>query len=280
MICAALLAMEQGRFFGQMDMIALTNAAIRATIRETSAVTEKGCAFMKRKRWGWLWGALVALLIVSMGIAGRWVAENVVGSPDQANGTAAPVDATAAPDDAVATPADMSTEPVATAWVEITVAGYGTITAELYGHVAPITVTNFLKLAGEGFYDGLTFHRIISGFMIQGGDPKGNGTGGSEETIKGEFSANGVPNSVAHTRGVLSMARAMPYDSASSQFFIMHADAPHLNGQYAAFGRVVSGMEVVDAICADTPVLDSNGTVAAADQPVIERIVIIDQPAE
>lgn len=168
----------------------------------------------------------------------------------------------------------------ATDYVEITVENYGTITAELYGNAAPITVGNFLKLVDEGFYDGLTFHRIISGFMIQGGDPLGNGTGGSEETIRGEFSANGVVNDIAHTRGTLSMARSNAYDSASSQFFIVHADSPHLNGQYAAFGRVISGMEVVDAICENTPVTDGNGTVAAENQPVITSIVRVDQPVE
>ena len=171
-------------------------------------------------------------------------------------------------------------DPVATDYVEIVVQGYGTITAELYGNVAPITVENFLKLADEGFYDGLTFHRIISGFMIQGGDPNGNGTGGSPERIKGEFSANGVPNGIAHVRGVLSMARSSAYDSASSQFFIMHADAPHLDGQYAAFGRVLSGIEVVDAICEATKVQDKNGTVLPENQPVIERIARIDKPEE
>ena len=171
-------------------------------------------------------------------------------------------------------------EPVASDYVEIVVRDYGTITAELYGNVAPITVANFLKLADEGFYNGLTFHRIISGFMIQGGDPKGNGTGGSPERIKGEFAANGVANGIAHERGVLSMARSTAYDSASSQFFIMHADAPHLNGQYAAFGRVISGIEVVDAICEATRVQDNNGTVLAADQPVIECVRRIDRPGE
>ena len=165
-----------------------------------------------------------------------------------------------------------------TAWVEIAVKDYGVITAELYGNAAPITVANFLKLTDDGFYDGLTFHRIISGFMIQGGDPNGNGTGGSSERIKGEFSGNGVQNDIAHERGVLSMARSSAPDSASSQFFIMHAAAPHLDGQYAAFGRVLSGMEVVDAICSDTPVQDSNGTVLPVNQPVIEYVKRIDKP--
>lgn len=123
------------------------------------------------------------------------------------------------------------------------------ITGELYSDKAPETVANFEKLANEGFYDGLIFHRVIPGFMIQGGDPKGNGTGGPGYTIKGEFKANGFPqNDIAHTRGVLSMARAYAPDSAGSQFFIMHADAPHLDGQYAAFGKVDSGMENVDRI--------------------------------
>ena len=165
-----------------------------------------------------------------------------------------------------------------THYVQIDVQDYGVITAELYADVAPITVANFLELVDSGFYDGLTFHRIISGFMIQGGDPLGNGTGGSEKTIKGEFSQNGVQNDLQHTRGVLSMARSSLPNSASSQFFIMHEDAPHLNGAYAAFGKVLTGMEVVDAICAQTPVTDSNGTVAKENQPVITSIKRIEKP--
>lgn len=155
---------------------------------------------------------------------------------------------------------------------EIEIENYGTIVLELDADTAPITVTNFVKLAKEGFYDGLTFHRIISGFMIQGGDPNGDGTGGSRETIKGEFSENGVENQLKHTRGVISMARSMDNDSASSQFFIMHEDASHLDGSYAAFGKVTQGMEIVDAICEDTPVTDSNGTVEKQNQPKIKTI--------
>lgn len=124
----------------------------------------------------------------------------------------------------------------------------GKIEIELYPEHAPLTVKNFEKLVGEGFYDGLIFHRVIAGFMIQGGDPLGNGMGGAETKIKGEFKSNGVNNTLKHTRGVISMARAYDPNSASSQFFIMHADAPHLDGSYAAFGKVVSGMEVVDEI--------------------------------
>ena len=120
--------------------------------------------------------------------------------------------------------------------------------AELYPSIAPETVKNFVKLIEEKFYDGIIFHRVIPGFMIQGGDPKGNGTGGSKETIKGEFDANGFRNTLKHTRGVLSMARTYDPNSASSQFFIMHKDAPHLDGQYAAFGKITKGIEVVDKI--------------------------------
>ena len=128
----------------------------------------------------------------------------------------------------------------------------GAIKAELYPDVAPITVKNFVDLAKKGFYDGLIFHRVIPGFMIQGGDPTGTGMGGPGHTIPGEFTANGFKNDLKHTRGVLSMARTMDPNSAGSQFFIMHMDAPHLDGQYAAFGKVIEGIEVVDSI-ARTP---------------------------
>ena len=160
--------------------------------------------------------------------------------------------------------------------VTIDVQDYGTISLELDADTAPLSVTNFINLANEGFYDGLTFHRIISGFMIQGGDPNGNGTGGSEKTIKGEFSANGVENDISHVRGVISMARANNPDSGSSQFFIVHEDSTFLDGQYAAFGHVTDGMDVVDAICEAVPVQDNNGTVAAADQPVITAVTVVD----
>ena len=161
-------------------------------------------------------------------------------------------------------------------YAEIEVEDYGVISLELDADTAPITVTNFVNLAKDGFYDGLTFHRIIDGFMIQGGDPLGNGTGGSDETIKGEFSDNGVENDISHVRGTISMARSSDPDSASSQFFIVHQDSTYLDGQYAAFGHVTDGMDVVDAICEDTPVQDNNGTVAAEDQPVITSITIME----
>ena len=160
--------------------------------------------------------------------------------------------------------------------VEITVKDKGVIAVELDADTAPITVTNFVELANSGFYNGLTFHRIIEGFMIQGGDPKGNGTGGSDKNIKGEFAANGIKNDISHERGVISMARSSAYDSASSQFFIMHKTSTHLDGQYAAFGHVTSGMDIVDDLAENTPVSDNNGTVLKANQPVIESIKVID----
>ena len=160
--------------------------------------------------------------------------------------------------------------------VVIEVEDYGTIEAELDADVAPITVTNFVNLAKDGFYDGLTFHRIIKGFMIQGGDPLGNGTGGSDKTIKGEFSQNGVENPISHERGVLSMARSSKPDSASSQFFIMHEEATYLDGQYAAFGHVTSGIEVVDKICEEAKPTDQNGTIPADQQPKITSITVVD----
>lgn len=159
---------------------------------------------------------------------------------------------------------------------EIQVKDYGTITVELDADTAPITVTNFVNLAKDGFYDNLTFHRIMDGFMIQGGDPNGDGTGGADQTIKGEFSSNGVENEISHTRGTISMARAQDPDSASSQFFIVQEDSDYLDGNYAAFGHVTSGMEIVDQICKDVPAEDDNGTVKAENQPVIEKITITD----
>ena len=156
----------------------------------------------------------------------------------------------------------------------IKVKKYGTIKLELDADKAPITVTNFVKLANDGFYDGLTFHRIISGFMIQGGDPKGDGTGGSNETIKGEFEENGIKNSISHKRGVISMARSNDPNSASSQFFIVHKNSTFLDGKYAAFGHVTEGMDVVDKIAKIKPIDEDSGQVASSKQPVIETITI------
>ena len=160
--------------------------------------------------------------------------------------------------------------------VLITVKDYGNIKLELDADNSPITVTNFVNLVNEKFYDGLTFHRIIKGFMIQGGDPEHNGTGGSSKTIKGEFSENGITNNLSHKRGVISMARSNDMNSASSQFFIVHEDSTFLDGKYAAFGKVTEGMDVVDKIAETVTVTDDNGTVEFENQPVIETIKVVD----
>ncbi len=160
----------------------------------------------------------------------------------------------------------------------ITVKEYGDIELELDGDTAPITVGNFVELARDGFYDGLTFHRIIDGYMIQGGDPEATGYGGSGETIKGEFEKNGIKNNISHERGTISMARNDSYDGASSQFFIVQVTSDAikhtLDGKYAAFGKVTKGIEIVDQIAKNAKVVDDNGTVKRANQPIIEKIVI------
>ncbi len=194
----------------------------------------------------------------------------VAAKPTSAPAGSAPASAAAEPE------SEPAAESAGIHHAKITVKDYGDITVELDGDTAPITVANFMKLVNEGFYDGLTFHRIMDGFMIQGGDPLGNGTGGSDEKIKGEFAANGVQNDISHVKGVISMARATPYDSASSQFFIMVADYTGLDGNYAAFGHVTEGMEVAEKIAKDARPIDNNGTIPPEDQPVIESIVILD----
>lgn len=157
--------------------------------------------------------------------------------------------------------------------IEMSVKDFGIIKLQLNGDAAPITVENFVTLVNDGFYDGLTFHRIISGFMIQGGDPEGTGMGGSENKIKGEFAINGYDNPISHKRGVISMARqSYPYDSASSQFFICHKDCTQLDGQYAAFGHVTEGMEVVDKIAA----VQTDANDYPLEKVVIEYIRVID----
>ena len=176
------------------------------------------------------------------------------------------------PESAPAAPAEPST----LHHVQISIRDYGTVTLELDSEAAPITVQNFLDLAKSGFYDGLTFHRIMDGFMIQGGDPTGTGMGGSSQTIKGEFALNGWDNPISHKTGVISMARAQNPDSASSQFFICVADATFLDGSYAAFGHVTDGLEIVLQIAKDASPIDDNGTVPAQDQPVIESITVLD----
>ena len=169
-------------------------------------------------------------------------------------------------------PAALDTE--TTYYADIDIADYGVITVELDQVTAPVTCANFVELAESGFYDGLTFHRIIAGFMMQGGDPAGNGTGGSENNIVGEFASNGYENDLSHERGVISMARSQAPNSASSQFFICHADSDFLDGEYAAFGVVTEGLDVVDAVCTKAQPTDDNGTIPAEAQPVINSIKI------
>ena len=159
---------------------------------------------------------------------------------------------------------------------EIVVEEYGTITIEINADIAPITASNFLNLAKKGFYDGNSFYRVIDGFAIYGGDPNGNGTGTSGSTIEGEFTANGVANSLTNTRGAIGMARGTHYNSASCQFYILQSDATYLDGDFAVFGYVISGLNVVDQICASTPTTGSDGYVAAANQPVIKEIKVVD----
>ncbi len=166
------------------------------------------------------------------------------------------------------------TSVTATHYADIDIKGYGTVTVALDSTSAPETVFNFMSLAESGFYDGLTFHRIMEGFMMQGGDPKGNGTGGSDKTVTGEFAANGIENPLSHVRGAISMARSSAYNSGSSQFFIVHKDSTFLDGQYAAFGYVTEGMDIVDAICTAAEPTDDNGTIPAEKQPIINTITV------
>ena len=170
--------------------------------------------------------------------------------------------------------AEESDRTTVTCYADIEIRDYGTITLALYGNMAPDTVDNFVTLAKSGFYDGLTFHRIMNGFMMQGGDPDGNGTGGSGKNIKGEFSANGFDNPLSHKRGVISMARATDPNSASSQFFIVQSDSTFLDGNYAAFGYVTEGLDIVDKVCQDARPVDNNGTIPPEQQPVITSITI------
>ena len=167
-------------------------------------------------------------------------------------------------------------EPVGIHHAEISIQDYGVVKVELDGDTAPITVQNFIDLANAGFYDGLTFHRIIDGFMIQGGDPNGDGTGGSEKEIVGEFTSNGYENNISHKKGVISMARASDPNSASSQFFIVQEDSEFLDGEYAAFGHVTEGQDIVDKIAKDAEPIDDNGTIPKENQPVITSIKITD----
>ncbi len=161
-----------------------------------------------------------------------------------------------------------------TYYADIQIKNYGKITVKLDQTNAPVTCSNFVSLANQKFYDGLTFHRIIENFMMQGGDPLGNGTGGSDKNIVGEFTSNGYNNTLLHTRGAISMARSGDPNSASSQFFIVHKDSSHLDGDYAVFGYVTEGMDIVDKVCADAEPIDGNGTIPSSKQPVITSVSI------
>ena len=226
-----------------------------------------------------VWGALVvfgfSLAIAGLVLAACQPAETQTDNASNATDTEAPTPLlTGAADQEMITAVDEAAQADEVYMATIDVKDYGTIVVELQPKTAPTTVANFITLAEDGFYDGLTFHRIIDGFMIQGGDPNGNGTGGSGDPVVGEFAANGHPNDLSHVRGVISMARSQAYDSASSQFFIVQSDSTNLDGQYAAFGEVVSGMDVVDAISKAAEPTDSNGTIAKEVQPVITSITI------
>ena len=215
-------------------------------------------------------GILLALLLAISAVALAGCGEN---SKKESSGKSSAISASpkASKDDAYAGDYKVPDNAVKGT---ITVKDYGDIEFALIPDVAPLTVENFKTLVKSQFYDGLTFHRIIEGFMIQGGDPKGDGTGGNDKKIKGEFKENGVNNPLTHQRGVMSMARSQDFNSASCQFFIVHQDSSHLDGQYAAFGVVTKGMSVVDKICEDAQPTDNNGTIPKDKQPVIEKITI------
>ncbi len=220
---------------------------------------------MKRNSWK----IMLFVILCVLGIAG--CSGNGTNGADNTAGTAAADDREAG----VGTEAEQELL-TGLHHVNIYIKDMGTISLELDADSAPVTVTNFVNLAESGFYDNLTFHRIIKGFMMQGGDPLGNGTGGSEHTIVGEFSNNGIDNPLSHTRGAVSMARSQIMDSASSQFFIVHEDSTFLDGDYAAFGYVTEGMDIVDTICENTTGQDENGVVPVENRPVIEKMEVID----
>jgi len=190
--------------------------------------------------------------------------------PSQTNNSSTPTTTTNAAHASVGTVTSVK----ATHYADIDIKDYGVITVALDSVTAPETVTNFLMLADSGFYDGLTFHRIMEGFMMQGGDPNGNGSGGSDRNITGEFADNGFENPLSHVRGAISMARATDYNSGSSQFFIVHEDSTFLDGQYAAFGYVTEGMDIVDKICTSAEPVDNNGTIPSTQQPIINTITV------
>lgn len=221
---------------------------------------------------------IIALILCLCIAGGIWLAFRPSDTEDAGAGDSSASDTESTGDssdsaDTTYTPEALDAE--LTYYADIEIADYGTVTVQLDQAAAPITAANFVSLAQSGFYDGLTFHRIIEGFVMQGGDPNGDGTGGSENTIVGEFTDNGYENDLSHTRGAVSMARSGDdYNSASSQFFIVQEDSTDLDGQYAVFGYVTEGMDVVDAVCEAAEPVDSNGTIEADAQPVITSVTI------
>ncbi len=251
------------------------DSAIAQHIRKICAPIQK--QEKKKRNWG-IVGIIAAIMLFSFAVLSSLPEE---ADPNVDLDNARPTESTEATQAAAETtlPAETAEEDAGT-YADITIEGYGTITVLLDATAAPETVENFITLANDGFYDGLTFHRIMEDFMMQGGDPNGDGTGGNtdadgnEINITGEFTDNGFENNLSHTRGTISMARANDYNSASSQFFIVHEDSTFLDGQYAAFGYVTSGMDIVDTICETAEPTDSNGSIAPEDQPVITSILI------
>lgn len=217
--------------------------------------------------------AAVVLLVIA-GIAALAVSMDGGKTTGQAETETENSTQTAATETEGSTPTPKADVDVENCFADIEIEGYGTITVALDAESAPQTVANFVSLAESGFYDGLTFHRIMEGFMMQGGDPNGDGTGGSEQNVYGEFAENGFENNLSHTKGAISMARSSDYNSASSQFFIVHEDSTFLDGAYAVFGYVTEGMEIVDEICTQAAPVDDNGTIPAEEQPVITSITI------
>ena len=264
-----------GRPMGNKGYCAICDA--KKVAADKAAKAEKTALL---KKWGLIGGIAVAVIAVALILILTLGGKETETTSDDGTGEQATV-GEVVDNGAAHAPGSYSYETISGKHnVEIEIRDYGTIKLELDADAAPITVANFLNLAESGFYNGLTFHRIISGFMMQGGDPEGTGMGGSDVEIKGEFSANGVENKLSHTRGAISMARnSYNMDSASSQFFIVHDDSAvySLDGQYACFGYVTEGLDIVDAVCeySDSVVIDGNGTVPAEDQPVITEIRVV-----
>lgn len=249
-----------GREIAESEVPAEPKMRVLSDIAEKTAPLERERRRSKSRK---IFGIIVSVIVIAGIAAGGVIALKRLKPNDSPSASASSGSAVSGVEDI--TP---------TAYADITVKDYGTITVALDGNLAPKTVENFTELAEKGFYNGLTFHRIIDGFMMQGGDPSGDGTGGSENTVTGEFSANGFSNPISHTRGAISMARSSDYNSASSQFFIVQSDSTQLDGQYAAFGYVTEGMDIVDSICKAADPNASNGLQKKEDQPVIESVTV------